>query len=82
MVNVLKFQHLQRKGGLLGLKFAECLSEQQTGNALIRLPLKKQSDLGLHSLSRPFGLATIVQNFITFTILYRVFTIYELLISS
>ena len=39
---------------LSGLKFTKCLSELQTGNTLIRLLLKKQSDLGLHCLSRPF----------------------------
>ena len=32
----------------------KCLSEKQTGKAQIRLLLKKQSDLGLHCLSRPF----------------------------
>ena len=31
-------------------------------DALIRLLLKKQSDLGLHCLSRPFWQATSVQN--------------------
>ena len=30
-------------------------------------PLKKQSDLGLHCLSRPFWQATIVRNFRTST---------------
>ena len=34
---------------------------------LIRLLLKKQSDLGLHCLSRPFWHAASVQNFRTFT---------------
>ena len=40
----------------------KCLSEWQTGKTLIRLLLKKQSDLGLHCLSRPFRQATSVQN--------------------
>ena len=39
---------------------AECLSEQQTEKTLIRLLLKKQSDLGLHCLSRPFWQTTSV----------------------
>ena len=40
---------------LSGLEFTKCLSEYQTGKTLIRLLLQKQSDLGLHCLSRPFG---------------------------
>ena len=39
-----------------------------TGKTPIRLLLQKQSDLGLPCLSRPFGQATSVQNFRTFTI--------------
>ena len=35
---------------------------------LIRLLLQKQSDLGLHCLSRPFGRATSIQNFRTFAV--------------
>ena len=34
----------------------------------VRLLLQKQSDLGLHCLSRPFWQATSVQNFRTLTI--------------
>ena len=38
---------------------------------LIRLLLQKQSDLGLHCLSRSFCQATIVPNFRTFNIYYQ-----------
>ena len=38
-----------------GLEFTKCLSEYQTGKTLIRLLLQKQSDLGLHCLSRPLA---------------------------
>ena len=39
------------------------VSYYQTGKALIRLFLQKQSDLGLHCLSRPFWQATSVKIF-------------------
>ena len=39
------------------------LSEKQTGKILIRLLLKKQSDLGLHCLSMSFWQATSAQIF-------------------
>ena len=39
------------------------------GKTMSRLILKKQSDLGLHCLSRPFQQAISVQNFSTFIIL-------------
>ena len=59
MVNVLKFQAFflicsQIRSWVSGLEIMKCLSEWQTGKTLIRLLLKKQSDLGLHCLSRPF----------------------------
>ena len=65
-VNVLKFWTLfsfcsQIKCCLSGLEFIKCLAEWQTGKTLIRLLLQKQSDLGLHSLSRPFWLATSIE---------------------
>ena len=69
MVNVLKFRTLfsfQIKSCSLGQKFAKCLWECQTGKTLTWLLLQKQSDLGLHCLSRPFRYATSVQNFRTF----------------
>ena len=44
----------QIKCGLSGLEFTKSLSVQ-TEKTLIRLLLQKQSDLGLHFLSRPFG---------------------------
>ena len=58
-VYVLKFQTLfffysQVKCWLSGLEFTKCLCEWETGKTLIRLLLQKQSDLGLHFLSRPF----------------------------
>ena len=40
-----------------------------TAKTLIRLLLKKQSDLGLHSLSGPFWQATSVRNFRKFTVM-------------
>ena len=40
-----------------------------TGKPLIRLLVQKQSDLGLHCLSRPSSQTTIVQNFETFTVM-------------
>ena len=57
MVNILKFELFslsvfQIKCWLSGLEFTKCLSEWQTGKTLIRLLLKKQSDLGLPYLSR------------------------------
>ena len=72
MINVLKFRtHFsfcsQRKFGLSGLEFAKCLSEYQTGKMLITA-FSKQSDLGLHYLSRPFWQVTIDLNIRTFTI--------------
>ena len=75
MVNVLKFQTLffccsQINGGTRnkGLDFINCLSEYQTGKTLIRLLLRKQSDLGLSCLFKPFWQATSVQNFRSFTV--------------
>ena len=55
ILNVLKFQTLfyfciQIKCLVTGLEFTKCLSEQQTGKTLIRLLVRKQSDLGLHCL--------------------------------
>ena len=44
------------------------VTEKQTGKTLIRLLLKKQSDLGLPCLSRLLWQATTVRNFRTFTI--------------
>ena len=41
------------------------------GETLIRLLLQKQSDLGLHCFSRPFGQATSVQNFRASTVQLR-----------
>ena len=53
------FEHFsfcsQIKCWCVGLEFTKCLSEYQTGKTLIRLLLQKQSDLGLHCLSKPFG---------------------------
>ena len=46
---------------------------------MIRLLLQKQSDLGLHCLSRPFLKATSVRNFRTFTI-DRCCEVHEILI--
>ena len=43
--------------------------EKQIGKTLIGLLLQKQSDLGLHCLSRPFWQAASVLNFRTFTVL-------------
>ena len=40
---------------LSGLEVTKFLSELQIGKTLIRLLLKKQSDLGLHCLSMMFG---------------------------
>ena len=40
---------------------SECLSEKQTGETLIRLLLKKQSDLGLHCLSWPFDMQVVFE---------------------
>ena len=59
MVNALKLQTLyslcsQMNYWFSGLYVTKYLSEQQTGRTLIRLLLQKQSDLGLHSLSRPY----------------------------
>ena len=59
MVNVLKFRTLfsfcsEIKCWLSGLELTKCSSEKQTGNTLIRLLLQKQSELGLHCLSKPF----------------------------
>ena len=59
MVNIIKFQTLsyccsQLKCWLSGPEFTKCLSEYQSEKTLIRLLLQKQSDLGLHSLSRHF----------------------------
>ena len=51
---------------LSGLEFIKCSSEYQTGKTQIRLLPQKQSDLGLHCLSRPFWQATSVRNFWTF----------------
>ena len=42
--------------------------EDPDQTASFRLLLKKQSDQGLHCLSRPFKQATSVRNFKTFTI--------------
>ena len=58
-VNVLKFRTLftvcsLRNCWFSGLEFTICLLEKQTGMTLIRLLLQKQSDLGLHCLSRAF----------------------------
>ena len=69
-VNVLKFQTLfsfvsQIKCWLLSLKFTKCLYEWQTGKTLIRLLLQKQSDLGLHCMSRPFWQTAVFPNFRT-----------------
>ena len=44
----------QIKCGLSGQEFTKSVSVQ-TEKTLIRLLLQKQSDLGLHFLSRPFG---------------------------
>ena len=60
MVNVLIFQTLfsfcsEIKCWLSGLELTKCSSEKQTGKILIRLLLQKQSDLGLHCLSKHFG---------------------------
>ena len=52
----------QIKCWLSGLEYTKYLSELQTGKTLIRLLLQKQSDLGLHCLSRTFWHATSVQN--------------------
>ena len=49
-------------------EFTKCLLEQQTEKILIRLLLQKQSDLGLHCLTKPFWQATSVPNFRTFTV--------------
>ena len=46
-----------------GMEFTKHLSEQQTGNTLIR------SDLGMHCLSRPFCQATSVRHLRTSTII-------------
>ena len=59
-VNVLKLQTLisfysQIKFWFSGLAFTKRLLEQQTEKTPIRLLLKKQSDLGLHCLSRACG---------------------------
>ena len=43
-----------KKKCLSGLEFTKCLLELRTGKTLIRLLFQKQSDLGLHCLSRPF----------------------------
>ena len=62
----------QIKCWLLGLEFTKHMSDYQTGKTLIRLLLKKkQSDLSLLCLSRPFWMATSVQNFRMFTELYN-----------
>ena len=66
-VNYLKFRillaiYVQRKCGLSGLESTKCLSPKQIGKTLIRLLLKKQSDLGLHCLSSPFWLAFVFQS--------------------
>ena len=51
-VNVQNFEHF--------LVFGAGMPEYQTGKTPIRLLLIKQSDLGLHCLSRPFLQATAV----------------------
>ena len=48
----------------------KCFSEKQTGETLIRLLLKKKSDLGLPCLSGLIWQATTVPNFRTFTAVY------------
>ena len=57
------------------LEFTKCLSECQTGRTLIRLLHKKQSDLGLHCLYRPFRKATSVQNCTTFAVTVYLFSL-------
>ena len=46
-----------------------CQNSNQ-GRPLVKLLLQKQSDQGLHCLSRPFWQATIVRKFRTFTVCY------------
>ena len=53
-VNVLKSFCFQIKCWLSRQECIKCLSEKQTGKTLIRVFRQKQSDLGLHCLSRPF----------------------------
>ena len=50
------------------LEFIKHLSEEQTGEILIRLHLQKQSDLGLHCLSRHFWQTISVRNFRKFAV--------------
>ena len=61
------------------LAVAKCLSELQTGRTLIRLLLQKQSNLGLHCLSRPFLQATSVQKFRDFFNLVLIFQFLDFL---
>ena len=58
LINVLKFRTIlffcsQIKYWHSGLELTKYLSEQQAGKILVRLLLKKHSDLGLHCLSGP-----------------------------
>ena len=65
-VNVLKFRTLFSVCSQIKCWFSKFQNSKR--ETLIRLLLQKQSDLGLPCLSRPFGLATRVQNFRTFTV--------------
>ena len=60
-------------GSLSGLELTKCLSEQQTGKTLIRLLPQKQSDLGLHCLSRPFWQPMSVCHFRSSTIYLHIY---------
>ena len=44
------------------------IGNREAGTALIRMHLQKQSNIGLHCLSRPLWQATSVQNFRTSTV--------------
>ena len=55
ILNTLLFLFSNKMLVLSGLKLIKCLSEWQTGKTLIRLLLRKQSDLGMSCLSRPLG---------------------------
>ena len=82
MVTVIKFQTLLffcSKFNIFvsGLEFTKFLSEKQTGKTLIRLLPQKQSDLGMHCLSRPFCQATSVRNFRAFHIACNIKAFYQ-----
>ena len=64
----------QIKCWLSGLVAIKCLSKQQKGTTLSRLLLQKQSDLGLHCLSRPLWQAPSVRYFRIFTENTNLFT--------